>query len=175
MADVSVVSEEKAPPIVKGTRIRFLERRIVPLSPFGTFYLIDLPQELEEFSAAERGKLMERGIGVVRLVEFDRAEWIGVFTYEIEIVFSVAAFFPAQGKTVEEVQASAAAIVIAVAVTITALSFGYVAYRAFNYLEDTGTDLGPALSVVAIALGFLAIALLVREVRKVKALTHGTL
>lgn len=147
---------------------------MVPLSPVGAFYLLDLPQEIEELHGVTREYLEAEGVGVVRLPEYDRAEWLGVFTYEVEIVLEVVMFWPAKGKTAEEVQASAAQVFYVLAGLVTVLVLGYVSDRTLDFLTDQGEVLVKAFPIVAIALGFLAIALLVREVRKAKALTHGT-
>lgn len=147
---------------------------MAPLGPFAGTLLIDFPEQIAGMHEHTAGVLAAQGIDVVPLPEFDRGEWLGVFEFEVEVVVEVVGFHATPGRTEEEAQqASLAYIVFIVAAAVIVLFTFLTVDRGAEPFVQFVDAVRPVLPVVSIALGFLAIALLVREIRKTASLGKG--
>lgn len=148
------------------------ETRRAILGPFAGTLIVDFPEQLEELHEDTLERLSVEGIDVVGLPSFDRGEWLGVFDFELEIVVEVVGFHAAKGRTEEEVQYAGWQLIVVVLASAVIVIFGTYATDRTMTVAEKALDLIPAVfPLVAVALGFLSIALLAREIRKVKALT----
>lgn len=159
-------------PVTVGQILTCRQVRRVLLGPFVGSDLVDMHQEVEELHEQLRLELEANGIGTART--YGRAEWLGVFDYEVEVHLEVVLFWPAKGKSVEEVQASVmhvfGAIVVLVGLAITARIVSDV-----RGVSDNVVTASTPFTVFGVALGLLALAFIVYQINKAPSIgaAHG--
>jgi len=131
--------------------------------------IVDLQEALNDFQEKAVEELDARGVEVAVVPGGRRAEWVGVFSYEVELRLRITGFHAAHGEDLEAIQAGAWPAIRFVIGAIVILYVGWVAEswaEAWKEAPETVIAASNALSLLAIAAGLFAIGWLVSQLNK---------